>query len=209
MVAGVVDTTEVCDAYTINVSSCVAGNDYILHKVTGYGAGFELSTTNLEYIDQLTADSNGVVNTSFIPRKDVAGSTTLLIGDFGNGTEFKAITPKYLSVAIAIVNNPGTKTINYGEGIRLYATATDAAGYTIKWYVNGTEYCTGDTFEYRSLHDDIEVTVKLVDSNGNPVVKDGSEISENETINVKDGFFQKLAAFFKFTLFRQVVIKTN
>lgn len=209
VVAGVVDTTEVCDAHSITVPSCVAGNDYILLNVTGYSAGFELSTTNLEYIDQLTADNNGVVNTSFIPRRDVAGSTTLLIGDFGNGVEVKVVTPKFLSVDIEIVNNPGTKTINYGEGIRLYATATDAAGYTIKWYVNGTEYCTGDTFEYRSLHDDIEVTVKLVDSNGNPVVKDGSEISENETINVKDGFFQKLAAFFKFTLFRQVVIKTN
>ena len=206
----VIDTTEIYDSYAVTYSSCVAGSDYILLNVTGYGAGFELTTSNLEYIDQLTADASGKVSSKFIPRNFVSGSTTLLIGDFGNGVETKIVTPNIVSTSVEIVDNPGTLTINYMEGIRLYAEIISPVdGCDIQWYVNGTAYTMGDTIEIEHLKGQTEITVKLVDANGNPVIKNGEEITAEETINVKAGFFQKIIAFFKFTLFGQVVLKTN
>lgn len=82
------------DSLTYSFSSCVSGNDYILLNITGYGNGFELTTSNLEFIDQLTADASGKVSGSFIPRNYYSNSTTLLIGDFGKGIEQKVITAK-------------------------------------------------------------------------------------------------------------------
>lgn len=205
-----VETTKIYDSYSITYSSCVAGTDYILLNVTGYGSGFELTTSNLEFIDQLTADSNGDVKTLFVPRKFVSNSTTLLIGDFGNGTETRIITPTLVGTSIEIDNNPGTLTINFKEGVRLTASVISPIdGCYIQWYVNDTAYSTGDTFEYEHFDRDTTVSAKLVDENGNVVVKDGKEVSAAEQIKVKAGFFQKLIAFFKFTLFGMVVFNVN
>ena len=206
----VIDTTEIYDSYAVTYSSCVAGSDYILLNVTGYGTGFELTTSNLEYIDQLTADASGKVSCNFIPRNYVSGSTTLLIGDFGNGTEAKIVTPKLVSTSVEIVNNPGVLTINYMEGIKLDATVISPVdGCELQWYVDGAAYTAGDTITIEHLKNETDITVKLVDANGNPVLKDGEEILAEETIKVNAGFFQKIIAFFKFTLFGQVVLRTN
>lgn len=206
----VIDTTKVYDSFLFTYSSCVAGSDYILLNVTGYGNGFELTTSNLEFIDQLTADSNGKITRNFIPRKLVFDSTTLLIGDFGNGTEAKIIKPTLVSTNVEINNNPGTLKINYQEGVKLTATVISPIDdCNIQWYVNDSFYCAGDTFECKHIKSDIKVTAKLVDINGNPIIKDGKEISAEETVKVNASFIQKIIAFFKFTLFRQVVIRTN
>lgn len=206
----VIDTTKVYDSFLFTYSSCVAGSDYILLNVTGYGNGFELTTSNLEFIDQITADSNGKITRNFIPRKLVLDSTTLLIGDFGNGTEAKIIKPTLVSTNVEINNNPGTLKINYQEGVKLTATVISPIDdCNIQWYVNDSFYCAGDTFECKHIKSDIKVTAKLVDINGNPIIKDGKEISAEETVKVNASFIQKIIAFFKFTLFRQVVIRTN
>ncbi len=208
--ASVVDTTESYDSLAFTFNGCVPGNEYILLNVTGYGAGFVLSTSNLEYINQFTADNTGKVSHSFIPRNIVTGSTTLLIGDFGNGAEAKEITTTVQSTAVSIDNNPGTKKINYREGIRLTATATSPIdGATVAWYVDGEYYSSGEEFVCKGLEHSIEVTVKLVDANGNPITVNGKELVDKETIKVDDSFFKRLSAFFKFTLFGQEVIKTN
>ncbi len=208
--ASVVDTTKSYDSLAFTFNGCVPGNEYILLNVTGYGAGFVLSTSNLEYINQFTADNTGKVSNSFIPRNIVPGNTTLLIGDFGNGAEAKEITTTVQSTAVSIDNNPGTKKINYREGISLTATATSPIdGTSIEWYVNGEYYSTGNEFICKELEHSIEVTVKLVDANGNSIIVNGKEVVDQETIKVDDSFFKRLSAFFKFTLFGQEVIKTN
>ena len=79
-------------AYDYAYSACEAGGDYILLNVTGYGSSFTLTTGSLQFIDRLTADENGKVSGSFVPRSAASGSTTLLIGDFGSGVEARKIT---------------------------------------------------------------------------------------------------------------------
>ena len=109
-----------------------------------------------------------------------------------------------------IVNNPGTKTINYREGIALTASVQNPVdGIEIQWYVNGEPYSTGENFIYNAVKSDLNVEVKIVNSNLQPVLKDGNEISASETVKVKAGFLQRLIAFFKFTIFHIKVIQEN
>lgn len=205
-----IDTTNVYDSLSFTYSLCLAETDYILLNVTGYSDRFEIDSSNLEFITQLTADSNGTINANFIPKNIVDDNTTLLIGDFGSGTETKIMTTKLVSTNVEIDNNPGVLTVNYQEGVRLTVSVINPIdGNEIQWYVNGTPYCNGDTFEYKHINSEITITAKLVDVNGNPIMKDKAEIAAEETIKVNAGFFQKIIAFFKFTLFGQVVLRTN
>ena len=100
---------------------------------------------------------------------------------------------------VAIRNNPGTKTVNYGDGVSFRAETTNLpSDAQIKWYVNGAEKATGESFAYSDIKSNSTVTVKLTNADGTPIKNaDGEEISDSETINVKAGFFQKLASFFK------------
>ena len=100
---------------------------------------------------------------------------------------------------VAIRNNPGSRTVNYGDGILFVAVTTDLpSDVQIKWYVNGAEKSTGGLFSYSNIKSNSTVTVKLTNADGTPIKNaDGEEISDSETINVKAGFFQKLASFFK------------
>ncbi|MGN0541886.1 MAG: hypothetical protein ACI4JG_00390 [Acutalibacteraceae bacterium] len=100
---------------------------------------------------------------------------------------------------VAIRNNPGNRTVNYGDGILFVAVTTDLpSDVQIKWYVNGAEKSTGGLFSYSNIKSNSTVTVKLTNADGTPIKNaDGEEISDSETINVKAGFFQKLASFFK------------
>lgn len=110
--------------YQYSNTACVAGNDYILLNVTGYGSDFTLTTGNLEYIDQLTADETGKVSGTFLPRNAVSGSTTLLIGDFGSGTEARQLTvteqtqpQEHTHTYTSTVTTPATCTT---PGVRTY-----------------------------------------------------------------------------------------
>lgn len=118
--------------------------------------------------------------------------------------------PYYDSV-ISIKNNTGSKTINYGETLKLAVNTTNMPdGSKIYWYVDGVKQGEGDVFEVNFDSGTKVVSVKLIGIDGN-VLKDfnGNEISDTETITVKAGFFQKLISFFK-NLFRisRIVIQS-
>ncbi|MDY5947932.1 MAG: Ig-like domain-containing protein, partial [Oscillospiraceae bacterium] len=100
---------------------------------------------------------------------------------------------------ISIKNNTGTKTISYGETLRMTAVATDIPeNAKIEWYVDGVKKGEGETFEVSPKNGSIEITVKIVDSNGN-VLKDknGNEILDSEKVSVNSGLWQKIVSFFK------------
>lgn len=100
---------------------------------------------------------------------------------------------------ISINNNTGSKTINYGETLRLTAiTANMPEDAKIYWYVDGIKKGEGETFNVSFESGTKTVEVKLVDADGN-VLKNasGNEISDSEEVTVKVGFFQKLISFFK------------
>ncbi len=110
---------------------------------------------------------------------------------------------KTVDSTVKIKNNSGSKTINYGETLKLMSTVTDKpANAKIYWYIDGELKGEGEIFEVKFESGTKIITVKLVDANG--VVyqnANGEEISESENVTVKAGFFQKLISFFK-NLFR-------
>lgn len=142
-----------------------------------------------------------------------AGITTLTVIS-SNGMKDTAvitITEKIpeITATLKIKNNPGSRTINYGDILRLTAEVTNQPDNTsVWWYVDGTKKGEGKTFEISPEIGSVEVTAKLVDANGMAVSdSDGNEISDSETVTVKSGFFQKIISFFKnlFRLDRSVV----
>ena len=106
---------------------------------------------------------------------------------------------RVINATLSIKNNTGSKTINYGETLKLTAIVTDKpADAKIYWYVDGVKKGEGETFIVSFESGTKTVEVKLVDENGN-TLKNASdkEIIDSEEITVKAGFFQKLISFFK------------
>lgn len=102
------------------------------------------------------------------------------------------------SAAVAIIGNPGSKTIKYGETLVLTAKVTDPDGDVaeIEWLVDGKSQGKGETF--RCSGSGGTVTVRLKGSDGEPLLNGSEkEISDSESVTVKAGFFQKLISFFK------------
>lgn len=107
------------------------------------------------------------------------------------------VTANFKCVAsVKIKNNPGSKTINYGEKLRLTAVTTDLpADAKLYWYVDGVKKGEGTTFDVSLESGSVEVTVKVVDANGNDY--SDTEISDSQKVSVNSGFFQKIISFFK------------
>ncbi|MBQ7548442.1 MAG: Ig-like domain-containing protein [Clostridia bacterium] len=122
-----------------NYSSGIAGNDYILLNVTGYGEGFTLTSENLLYIDQLTADSSGSLEIKFTPKYNDPDSTTLLIGDFGSGVETKILTVSEVKKYSVTWIIDGVQTVEYlAKGEPIYAPmAPEKEGYTFVGWTPG------------------------------------------------------------------------
>lgn len=110
---------------------------------------------------------------------------------------------------LKIRNNPGTKTINYGETLRFTAEILNKPKSSmVWWFVDGAKRGEGEIFEISPSNASVSVTAKLVDTDGLPVVNSqGNEITDSETVTVKSGFLQKIISFFKnlFRLNRTVV----
>lgn len=104
-----------------------------------------------------------------------------------------------MKATVKIKNNNGSKTVNYGETLKLTAIVTDVPNNVrIVWYVNGEAKGEGETFSVSLQSGSAEVAVKLVDENEVVLLdSSGNEISDSENVSVKAGFFQKLISFFK------------
>lgn len=101
--------------------------------------------------------------------------------------------------SIKIQNNPTSRTIKYGETLKLTATVSNMPeGSKIAWYVDGSKKAEGQTFSVSPSSGTVTVTVKLIDSDGNVLVNSsGNEISDSQKVSVDSGFFQKIISFFK------------
>lgn len=119
--------------------------------------------------------------------------------DFTSGNTCGCGYKRVSDAVISINNNTGSKTINYGETLKLTAVVTNKpADAVVVWYVNGIKSAEGETFFIGFEGGTKTVEVKLLDSNG--IVYEGAnddEISDSQTVTVKNGFFQKIISFFK------------
>jgi len=174
------------DTYEISVGDSLEINPIFNPEDATY-KGFTLSSySSCISINQnvITAVSNGKATVT----------VTSNDGLYMDTAEITVKTP-----VIKIKNNPGTKTINYGECLRLTAEITNRPQNTkIWWYVNGIKVAEGETFEISPESGRVTITAKLIDDGGNAIFDSQSnEVSDSETVTVNSGFFQKLISFFK------------
>lgn len=153
------------------------------------------NATDKSYV--LTANGNAIsINGNVITAVKAGKATLTATSKDGLYTATAEITV-YLP-EISIRNNTGTKTISYGETLRLSAETKNAtADMRIFWYVDGVKLGEGTTIDV-SPESGVTVTAKLVDKNGEALTDaDGKEISDSQTVKVRSGFLQKLISFFK------------
>ena len=185
------------DSYTLYEGDMLEINP-IISPADATDKSFTLSASN----GNISINSNIITAVS-------QGSTTLTVtsNDGAYYDTMEITVNKYPELRIK--NNPGSKTINYGETLRLTAeTANRPEGSVVWWYVDGTKISEGEIFEIAPSKRNVTITAKLVDKDGVPALNSqGIEISDSETVTVNSGFFQKIISFFKnlFRLNRTVV----
>ena len=184
--------------FKYSCSGCEAGGEYILLNVTGYGNDFTLTSSNLEYIDQVTADASGKVSGKFMPRKKVSGSTTLLIGKFGDNISAKKLTvteettgtPDPVIPDINIKNYKSSLSVDYKAKLIFHTDIEAPKGYKIVWS-NGEEGSTCTINQ--ATNSEYKIKADLVRISDSKVVKSTKE----ETVTVNTGFFARIIAFFR------------
>ncbi len=180
-------------ASDLTFDGCVSGNKYMLIHVYSYYNGFDLTTKNLYFIDCVTADSNGTVNISFTPKEEKDFCTTILVGDFGNGTKAEILDSPIN------IKKPSVTSISYGDSIILHADLYKnlPSGWYIEWTASNGNFdmdvsTDGTTCKISpSSSGDTTFTATVYDAEGNAVSAD------EQTMTSKAGFFQKIIAFFK------------
>lgn len=116
------------------------------------------------------------------------------------------------SIRVSIKNNPGSKTVKYGETLRLTAVTSAALpeGTKLCWYIDGVKAHEGESFDVKFESGTKTVTVKIIDTDGNVLKSaDGKEISDSQNVSVNSSFWQKIVSFFKnlFGMNRTVIQK--
>lgn len=146
--------------------------------------------------------------------EDAQIKNNILIFKTGSFSKFEIVSydgyNASLAPTVSIKNNPGSATINYGETLNLTAVTTNMpADAKIVWFVDGVKKGEGTTFNITPESGSVNVTVKIVDKDGNESY--GTSVSDSQAVTVKSGFFQKLISFFKnlFGLNRVIVQSLN
>lgn len=102
------------------------------------------------------------------------------------------------NVKISIKNNPGSRTIKYGETLRLTAVVNSEIPVNVRWYVDGVMSGEGTVFDVKFESGTKTITAEAVEPDGTPVKNSGGEtVSASEKVSVNSGFFQRIIAFFK------------
>lgn len=230
------DVNFVCSDFTVNVKNVIinnakesikTGETLQLTASTGASSNVSWSSSNesvaqVDSTGKVTAVGSGSVT---ITASNENGSESITIQiiksyicpDCGNeilgedAINEHIATEARMKATVKIKNNSGSKTINYGETLKLTAIVTDMPdNVRIVWYVNGEAKGEGETFSVSLQSGSAEVAIKLVDENEVVLLdSSGNEISDSEIVSVKAGFFQKLISFFK-NLFRisRIVIQS-
>lgn len=187
-------------------SQCIRGEKYILIQLSNCNSDVKLNSNNLEYIDQVTSNENGVVSGLFSPQNYDKSNVTFLIGDFGNGIEAKNIDD-VINVSgisdIAIKSYADIITVDYKSKLVFHADYNYLPdGASVLWVVENSNgpfrYVTSDELVIDFATENYKVTANVVYLNTADVTK--SVIiceSQTEYIIVNTSFFAKLIAFFR------------
>lgn len=102
-----------------------------------------------------------------------------------------------LNVNIKINSKP--LALNYGDGVILSASTNNMPeDAEIRWYIDGMESGSGNSFVFENAVKNVEISVKIVDASGNALDNEqGKEVADSVDVKVNAGFFQRLISFFK------------
>lgn len=110
------------------------------------------------------------------------------------------------SIKVTIRNNPGTRTLNYGDTVRIYADAQNLpAGAKIGWYVDDGSTISAKVSDDGTYCDitatgngTVTLAAKAVDANGNVMTdSNGYQIADVQKINTKTSLWLRIVSFFK------------
>ena len=182
-----------------NIIGYNASGEFVAQSGTSMSAAFVSAAVAMYRLDNPDCNAEQVITALTSSAEDLGTPGKDIYYGWGIPKLANLIKP----IGIKITRNPGEKTINYGETLRLTAETTNQPDTaTVTWYIDGVESGEGTTFDISLKKGSVEVNVKLVDENGIAVTdKNGNEISDTEIIKVNSGFFQKIISFFK-NLFR-------
>ena len=96
-------------------------------------------------------------------------------------------------VEVAIANYMPSTTVAYKSTITFRSSVTNLPnGASVHWFIDGADKGTGDSYTVKQAKNGFTVQCKVLDSS-NTVLGE----SQVESVNVKNGFFAKIIAFFK------------
>ena len=146
---------------------------------------------NGETVDEIkyTVETQSITPPSVPEKKGYLGKWedyTLTIGGI-------TVKPVYTNISGITLNKDGIKdTVDYKEDQTFTVAAKDLPeGSGIHWFVNGKDVGTGKSYTVEDPTEDYTVQAKVIDKDGNVLAK-----SEILKVHVKNGFFDRLKAFF-------------
>ncbi len=106
--------------------------------------------------------------------------------------------PSLSAAKVSIVNNPGTKTVDYTDILTLKCkTENIPEGYTVAWYFDGEKVAYGSKITVL-CGDGMTVEAKIVDMSDAPLKNaSGKEIADRETVKVNRGLIKLIIGFFR------------
>ena len=107
-------------------------------------------------------------------------------------TENATYTATYKAVPIKIEIGEFEDTTGYKEEQTFTVDTSDLPeGAEVHWFVNGEDVGTGESCTVEDPTDDYTIQAKVIDKDGNIIAE-----SEEQKVEVKNGFFDRLKAFF-------------
>lgn len=156
------------DEFTLD--GAVDGNSYMIYGIKDYSDKLLVSSENLVYADQSVAENKTV--TLPYRAEEENNVTVIAVGDFGNGTETKILSPQESKASVNSVSVSDV-TLNYKKSATIKPTvkADDGAEYTVEYSSSNTKVATVDENGkiYGAKKGSATITCTVTDSNGNIV----------------------------------------
>lgn len=160
--------TELFTADEFTLAGAVDGNCYMIYGIKDYSDKLLVSSENLVYADQSVAENKTV--TLPYRAEEENNVTVIAVGDFGNGTETKILSPQEIKASVNSVSVSDV-TLNYKKSATIKPTvkADDGAEYTVEYSSSNTKVAMVDNNGkvYGAKKGSATITCTVTDSNGN------------------------------------------
>ncbi len=201
------NTTDLIE-YNASTSNAISGNEYIIVVLNSTSDINDFTNTELLYIDQRTAETDGDISFNYVPKSD-EDCVVYIIGVFSdtNSVKQEQVTPVNPNEPIIpdepeynytfTIQQPSRTEIRNKDGIILHANVEGTApnGSYVRWESsngNFDEDADGSNLEIIAKNKGwTTFTAILCDADGSELARDSVEMYS------KSGFFDKIGGFFR------------